>query len=142
MSLFNTFTICGSGMAVQRARMDTIAENIANISSTSTPEGGPYKPKEVIISTETVKDTSNLVKGNNIQFARVANIINSERPPLKLYDPSHPDADENGFVEMPDISSTEEMIKMMSATNVYEANMTTYNAAKTMVLRTLELGEV
>lgn len=143
MSLFTTFDLASSGLNVQRQRLDVAAENMANISSTKTPEGGPYQKKVLEIGAKAMglKDSFNTyLKGAQMQGAEILGIQKSKEAPLEIYDPSHPDAKENGYVSMPNISSMEEMVNLMGATSAYEANMSVFSEAKTLFLRTLDMG--
>ena len=140
MSLENIFKISGAGLSVQRERMDVINENIANISTTRTAEGGPYKPKEISVKAKKFKDDSFDFDSTKMSLPNVSSISESSRPPIVVYDPTHPDA-VNGYVAYPDINATEELVNMMTASTAYEANMNIFNASKSMILRTLDLGE-
>lgn len=145
MGLMSSFQISAAGMAVQQKRMDVASENLANIDSTRSPEGGPYKKKMVMVSSSPFSFDATLGKlmdKNDVQSVEVVGVEKSTRPPRTVFNPSHPDADKEGNVAMPDVSSIEEMIDMMTASKSYEANITTLNAAKTMILRTLDIGGV
>jgi len=108
--------------------MDTIANNVSNINTTRTPEGGPYKRQQVVLSS----------KGTG-EGVRVAGIVRNEGQPRLVYDPQHPDADESGYVAMPDINIVTEMVNMVAATRAYEANVTVIGAAKSMSMKALEI---
>ena len=144
MDIFTTFDIAASGLKAQTTRLNTISSNLANSETTSTPEGGPYKKKSVVFQTENLPfkqqlDHSLQAKGQG-QGVKVAKITEDSSPPQRIYDPAHPDAKADGYVEMPNISVLKEMVDMMSATRSYEANITAVQAAKNMALKTLELG--
>lgn len=144
MSLFTAFGVSSGGLSVQRERMEITSQNLANASSTRTPEGGPYQRRSVVVSSVPSSFEKNLadrLKGGDIQEARVTGIVKDSTPPKMVFDPHHPDADASGYVAMPDINTTQEMIDVMSASKAYEANVTVLNAAKSMILKTLELGE-
>ncbi|MBX7148452.1 flagellar basal body rod protein FlgC [bacterium] len=143
MGLMAAFNLSAGGLAVQKARIDVTAENLANINSTRTPDGGPYRKKEVIVSSVPTSFDASLqtfLKKDDVQAAEVTGYQRSDEAPRIVHDPSHPDADANGNVAYPSINSIEEMIDMMTASKAYEANITVYNAAKSMVMRTLEIG--
>lgn len=145
MSLFSAFQISASGLAVQRKRIDVISENLANVSSTRTPEGGPYRKKNVVISSAPIsfeQSMETFLKPQDVQGAKVVGIEKSNEPPRLIFDPGHPDADASGNVALPNVNAMEEMIDMMTASKSYEANITVFNAAKTMMLRTLDIGGV
>lgn len=137
MNSFDVLTISGSALEAQRRRMNVIASNLANAQSTRTEEGGPYKRQDVVFSSVALEANSAELKG-----VKVADIVTDGKPPREVYDPGHPDADGEGFVKMPDINAMEEMVNMMMAYRAYEASVATYNAAKTMMLKSLELGRV
>jgi flagellar basal-body rod protein FlgC len=142
MDILNTFKISGSAMRAQSQRLDTISSNLANIETTSTPEGGPYKKKSVHFQSTPLSFQNQL--DNNLrqstQGVKITKIIEDQRPPRKIYDPAHPDADKEGYVAMPNVNHMEEMVDMMSATRSYQANATVIKSAKRMALKALEIG--
>lgn len=145
MSLFTTFNVSASGLEVQRKRIEVTSENLANANSTRTPEGGPYKKKNVVVASVPLPFNQVLegnLKASQVQEARVLGIIDSPGAPKMIYDPNHPDANENGYVGTPDINTTQELMDILNASKAYEANVTVFNAAKSMLLRTLDLGAV
>jgi flagellar basal-body rod protein FlgC len=132
--------------------MDIIAENIANVNTTRTADGGPYRRKTVLF--EEIRDNdpasvmfSNIFLGRGSVPApqgmgvRVSQIVEDNSPGLLVYDPTHPDSDEYGYVRMPNINIVEEMVNMIAATRSYEANITAMGTVRTMVQRTLEIGQ-
>jgi len=142
MDIFTTFKISGSALKANRIRLNTISSNLANVETTSTPEGGPYKKKSVYFESKPVSFKEQLESKlrNASQGVEVTRIIEDQDPPQKVYNPSHPDANEEGYVEMPNVSVLKEMVDMMSATRSYEANATTIKSAKRMALKALEIG--
>jgi len=145
MGLLTSFSLSSSGLAVQQKRLDVAAENLANMNSTRTPEGGPYKEKEVVVSSMPLgfdEGLTTLLKKDVVQGAAITQIIQSNKPARVVYDPSHPDADPDGNVSYPNISGFEQMIDIQTASKAYEANVTVFNSAKTMMMRTLDLGGV
>ena len=142
MDIFTTFDIAASGLRAQTTRLNTISSNLANAETTATPEGGPYKKKSVVFQTENMPFNKHLANSMSTQAqgVKVAKIIEDNSPPQKVYDPSHPDAKEDGYVDMPNVSVLKEMVDMMSATRSYEANATTIKSAKRMALKALEIG--
>lgn len=142
MDIFTTFDIAASGLKAQRTRLNTISSNMANAETTSTPEGGPYKKKSVVFQSEPVsfKDQLRQSLNNQAEGVKVAQIIEDNEPPQQIYNPSHPDADEDGYVGMPNVSILKEMVDMMSATRSYEANTTVIKSAKRMAMKALEIG--
>jgi flagellar basal-body rod protein FlgC len=143
MEYFAVFDISASGMEVQKVRLDTVALNLANANTTRAASGGPYQPLEVIIGQRTENHFDSLVSGMQRRYlgAEVTDIKPASTEPRMVHDPKHPDADSEGFVAYPNINPVSEMVELMEATRAYEANVRAVNAAKTMALRALDLGE-
>ncbi len=142
MDIFNTFKISSSALKANTIRLNTISSNLANVETTSTPEGGPYKKKSVYFQSQPLnfqKELEGNMK-NAVQGVAVTKILEDDSPAKKVYNPSHPDANEDGYVGMPNISVLKEMVDMMSATRAYQANVTTIKSAKRMALKALEIG--
>lgn len=144
-SFLSGFRIGGSGMAAQRARMNTISSNIANINTTRTPEGGPYRRKDVVF--EAMTDTKSFgdilsVDDPKSDFNRVqvTDVVYDKKAPILKYEPTHPDANEDGYVAYPNINLMEEMTNMIQASRSYEANVQAIQATKDMALSALEIG--
>jgi flagellar basal-body rod protein FlgC len=134
MSLFNVFNISGSAMSAQSQRLNAVASNLANADSATSANGTPYKAKQVVFgATPTDSPDASGVK--------VLKVIEDTSPPKVVYDPKHPLADEKGYVTMPNVNVTEEMVNMISASRAYQNNVETMNAAKTMLLKTLTIGQ-
>jgi flagellar basal-body rod protein FlgC len=144
MNFMDAIRVSSSGLTVQRVRMNVIAGNLANINTTQTAQGGPYRKKDVLLEVSAAGRSfeQNLQKEIQGQMneVQVADIFEDPRPPLTQFNPHHPDADENGFVAMPNINLTEEMVNLMEATRSYEANVTVIKASKDMALKALEIG--
>ncbi len=138
MDIFTTIDISASALKAQRTRINTISSNLANVETTSTPEGGPYKKKSVYFQTKPIPFKEAL--DASIQGVKVTKIVEDTKEPRKIYDPAHPDAAEDGYVAMPNISVLKEMVDMMSATRSYESNTTVIKSAKRMALKALEIG--
>jgi flagellar basal-body rod protein FlgC len=141
------FSISGAGMAAQRERMSVITGNLANTETTRTPEGGPYRRRNIIFQAVPAKgEFVDLLSENflddpeGLLTVEVAGIRQSSRPPRQIFDPKHPDANGEGYVSLPDINVIEEMVDLMSAVRSYEANLTAYNTTKGLVRRLLEVG--
>lgn len=139
------FRVSSSGMSAQRMRMNTISSNIANVNTTRTPEGGPYRRKDVVF--EAMPDSRNfgeiLGAGSpkaNVQRVQVTDVISDTKAPLMKYEPDHPDANEDGYVAYPNVNLMEEMTNMIQATRAYEANVSSLQSAKDMALSSLEIG--
>ena len=138
MDSFAIFKVSASALEAQKGRMNTIASNMANINSTQTEAGGPYRRKDVVFSAMTI-DAGGPIPMQGVQVEKVTE---SQEALKQVYDPGHPDADKEGFVSLPNINIMEEMVNMMMASRAYEANVTTFNMSKNMFLKALELGRV
>ena len=134
MSLFNIFNVAGSAMSAQGQRLNTVASNIANADSTTSSTGETYRAKQVVF--EAVPTADPAAAGVKVQ-----QVVEDQSPLKKVYDPKHPQADEQGYVTMPNVNVVEEMVNMISASRSYQTNVETMNAAKTMLLKTLTLGQ-
>ena len=140
MKLLNTLSISASGLTAERLRLDVVANNISNASTTRTPEGGPYQKRAVVFREKLVREMTN---NGMIQVGRgveVAAIVRDQSPPRIVYNPNHPDADERGFVAMPNIDLAVEIGNMITATRSFDANVTVINATKNMAMRAMEIG--
>lgn len=147
MALFSQFNIAASGMTAQRLRTDVISENIANVNTTRTSDGTPYVRKQVVFQEKTNSPASfstvfqaakSGIAGNGVKVSSVEEDTESEMS--LVYDPSHPDADENGYVKYPNVNIVQEMTDLIDATRSYEANVTAFNAGKSMASKGLEIG--
>ena len=146
MGLFQSFNISASGMTAQRFRTDIIAENIANVNTTSTESGGPYRRKIVTFQEKNVTPFSqylshskNRAVGNGVKISKVSEDYETDF--IMEYDPSNPDADENGYVSYPNVNTVTEMTNLIDATRSYEANATAFEASKNMALTGLNIGK-
>jgi len=143
MSFLTSFNISANGMSAERLRINVIASNIANINTTRTPEGGPYRRKDVIFEAVPISEDVNSFENQlRIETVKVKDIVEDKRPPILKYDPSNPDADENGYVKMPNINLMEEMVNLINASRSYEANVQVMRSSKDMVMRTLDLLKI
>lgn len=146
MSFFNSLNTSVSGLNAQRVRMDIITQNLTNIDTTRTANGGPYKRKTVIFKEiePNNKFSGFLSKamGNDdiSRGVKVAEIVEDNSQGPMEYNPNHPDADENGYVKKPNVNVVEEMVNMISSNRAYEANITAINTTKSMIAKTLEIG--
>lgn len=139
------FRIGGSGMSAQRARMNSISTNMANINTTKTPEGGPYRRKDVVFEAmPDAKSFGDIVGVNDphgdYSRVQVTDVVSDKKAPLMKYEPDHPDANDDGFVAYPNINLMEEMTNMLQASRSYEANVQAIQATKDMALSALEIG--
>ncbi len=146
MALFQSFDIAASGMTAQRFRMDTIAENIANVNTTRTEDGTPYRRKIVSFEEKNTSPTfSDALKratefrGDGVKVVRVAEDTTTDF--IMEYDPAHPDADENGYVLYPNVNTVTEMTNLIDSSRAYEANVTAFEAVKGMATAGLRIGQ-
>ena len=143
MDFFSAMDISASAMSAERTRMNLISSNLANANSTRSAEGGPYKRKDAVFTATPLAGTfTNAMSQANQRLARVdvTGVVEDSSPPRLQYDPTHPDADTKGYVALPNVNVIEEMADMISATRTYEANVTAAQAAKSMAMKTLEMG--
>lgn len=135
MKLFSSLAISGSGLTAEKLRMDVTSANIANMETTRTPEGGPYRRRTVVFG-EMMRQAAR----EKPEGVEVRGILQSASDPRMAYDPEHPDADEDGYVAYPDIDMGKEMAAMITALRGYESNVTALNTAKSLYLKALEIG--
>lgn len=143
MSLFSALSISASGMAAQRTRAELLTENLANAETTRTPEGGPYRRKDVVFETDSAgspfASVMNSAMGAGTGGVSVSEILVDQRDPEQRYMPGHPDAGVNGYVAYPRVNPAEEMVDLMSASNGYLANVASMSALKEMIQRSIDL---
>lgn len=144
MDILTGMRVSASGMAAQHTRMNTISSNIANINTTRSPEGGPYRRKDVVLeSMPEAKSFGEILTSSpqkDVQRVQVTDVTVDRKAPLMKYEPDHVDADENGYVAYPNINLMEEMANMIQASRSYEANVAAMNATKDMAMTSLEIG--
>ena len=152
MAFLSSMNIAASGLTAQQLRLDVVAENITNSNTTRTEGGGAYRRKMVVFEAETGRDTfrdvmartANGIASNegyaNAGGVKVTQIVEDPSPLKTVYDPTHPDADENGYVDLPNVDMVKEMTDAMAATQAYSANVTAFNALKTVVNQALQIG--
>lgn len=147
MGFLNSLDIGASALTAQRLRMDIISQNIANSETTRTGNGGPYRRKMVVFEERAADGSFSdyLTKSSQEKLigkgVRVARIVEDPSAFKKVYDPGNPDANAEGYVEMPNVDTITEMVNMISANRAYEANITAMNTTKSMALKTLEIGK-
>lgn len=134
MSLFNIFNVAGSAMSAQSQRLNVVSSNIANADSATSANGQTYRAKQVVFSAVPTANAS-------ATGVKVQQVVEDTSPLKMVYDPKHPQADEKGYVAMPNVNVVEEMVNMISASRSYQTNVETMNAAKTMLLKTLTIGQ-
>lgn len=132
MSLFNIFNVAGSGMAAQSQRLNAVASNLANADSTTGPDGKPYRAKQVVFSAIPMAEA---------QGVKVVRVAEDTTPGKMVYDPKHPMADAKGYVNMPNVNVVDEMVNMISASRAYQNNVDVLNTSKTLLLKTLTIGQ-
>jgi flagellar basal-body rod protein FlgC len=137
MSLFNVFNIAGSGVQAQSQRLNVVASNLANADSVAGPDGQPYKARHVVFQAQAVGGQPNAAQTPGVH---VSQIIQDESPLRKVYDPKHPLADEQGYISMPNVNPVDEMVNMISASRSYQSNIEVMNTAKSLLQKTLALG--
>lgn len=144
MDLMKSMDISASGMSANRKRMEAITSNIANINTTQTAEGGPYRRKQVVFTAEPSRDRfSDILEGSideNANAVYATETQSTNDAPILKYEPTHPDANEDGHVAYPNINMAREMADMVNAQRVYEANANAMNITKRMSLKALEIG--
>jgi len=147
MSFLNSINISASGLTAEKLRMDVISRNIANVNTTRTEDGTPYRRQVVVFQegdnkmsfNDCLNDASKNLIGSGV---KVVGIKEDTTPFKSVYDPGHPDADEEGYVKMPNVDVMTEMVNMISASRAYEANITAISSAKSMALKALEIAKV
>ncbi len=145
MGIFDGMNVSATGMTAQRFRMDVISENIANINTTRDENGNIYRRRQVVFAEksslnfgETLYNSLNVYNPSGV---RVTQVVEDPSDPKMVYDPSHPDADENGYVYYPNVDTITEMTNLIDASRAYEANATAFNAAKSMAMKGIGLLE-
>jgi flagellar basal-body rod protein FlgC len=141
MGIFDILRISSSGLKAQRTRMEVVAGNLANIHTTKTDEGGPYRKKEVVFMSVDVSGEKSFggVLAKKIEGVKVNSVEESDKAFEKVFNPTHPDADQEGYVTFPNVNLMEEMTDMTAATRAYEANVNVMNTTKEMLIKTLDL---
>ncbi len=139
MSVFDSMRINGSGLTLERLKLDTISTNIANVNTTRTAEGGPYRKKEVTFE-EYLMSKKNGLGGMEKSFGVKPTGIEESDEILLAYDPLSPDADEDGYVQQSNVNMADEMVEMMNTLRTYEANTTALNASKSILKKALEIS--
>ncbi len=149
MNLFTSFSISAKGLRAERTRLNVASMNLANAHVTRTIDGGPYRAKSVVFHSVPVKEGAESVSYKSegfeaqlekaLETVEVAEIVDDKTPFMEVYDPNHPDADENGMVKLPNVNVMEEMVDIMSAQRAYEANVSALDSAKNMAMKAIDL---
>jgi len=144
MDMEQALALSASGLDVQRQRMNVIASNLANVNSTKSAQGGPFRRRDLVIRSAPVGRPFGAMLDKAARQespgVRAVRVIEDPRPPRQVHEPHHPDADAQGNVAMPDINVMEEMVNLMTASRAYEANVTAMSVTKAMALKALEIG--
>jgi len=135
MSLFSIFNVSGSAMSAQAQRLNVVASNLANADSATSASGAAYRAKQVVFEATPAQG------GGASTGVKVRQVVEDPSPLKQVYDPKHPMADENGYVGMPNVNVVDEMVNMLSASRSYQTNVETMNAAKSLLLKTLTIGQ-
>ncbi|SEO81769.1 flagellar basal body rod protein FlgC [Propionispora vibrioides] len=146
MGMFGAIDSAASGLTAERLRMDVISNNIANANTTRTAKGGPYRRQLVVFEPRSEQASFSQLLSKEMgdgagDGVKVVGITEDDSPTRMVYDPHHPDANQSGYVEMPNVNIVTEMVDMITATRAYEANVTAVNSAKSMALKALEIGK-
>lgn len=145
MSIFGSMDISASGMTAQQTRLDIISQNLANVNTTRSADGGVYKRKTVVFEEKNItcfSDVLNLHYGTVGDGVKISAIVEDNESPVRLvYEPENPDADEDGYVTYPNVNTVTEMTNMIDASRALEANITAFNASKNIFLKALEMGK-
>ncbi len=134
MSLFKVFDVAGSALTAQSMRLNTVASNLANAESAAGPGGKAYSAKQVVFEAAPVG-------AHEATGVRVSGVIEDSSPGRQVHDPRHPLADAGGYITMPNVSVVDEMVNMISASRAYQTNVEMMNTAKTLLLKTLQIGQ-
>ena len=134
MSMFSIFNVSGSAVSAQSQRLNTVASNLANVDAVAGPDGKAYKARQVALQTEKMG-------AEHTAGVRVSAIKESDVPGRRVHDPSHPSADEQGYVTHSNVNAVEEMVNMISASRSYQNNIEVMNTAQTLLLKTLQMGQ-
>jgi len=140
MSFLDALRVSGSALAAERLRIDLASSNLANAESTRTPEGGPYRRRDPVFKATPLEGGFGSELARALRGVSIERVVTDPRPPREVFDPSHPDADRDGIVRLPNVSLVEEMANLQNAARSYEANIAAINAGRDMALRALRIG--
>ncbi len=143
MNISQAFSIPATGLDAQRERLNIISSNLANIDSTETTEGGPYRRRDVVFTATALEDSFGSMMNqemNPVKQVKVSEVVYDQRPFSRVFEPGHPSADSEGYVLYPNVNAMEEMVNMISSLRSYEANVTVLNSIKSMALKALEIS--
>ncbi|MDQ2645282.1 MAG: flagellar basal body rod protein FlgC [Myxococcota bacterium] len=140
LGIFSAMEIAASGLTAERTRMNTIASNLANARTTRTEQGGPYKRLDPVFEAKPIDQNGEIGATSGVSLAKVARIEQDQRPGTMVYEPGHPDANAEGYVEYPNVNAVEEMVNMITASRAYEAGITSIDTVKRMARSALDIG--
>tara|TARA_B100000579_G_scaffold407055_1_gene394001 strand:+ start:222 stop:665 length:444 start_codon:yes stop_codon:yes gene_type:complete len=144
LNVFRMMEITGRSLSVQRTRMEVVSSNLANAQTTRTPEGGPYKRRDVVVAAEKPRDDFGMLledeMDQSVHTVKLVEIQPDETEPRLVYDPDHPDSNEEGYVAYPNVDSMEEMVNLITVMRSYEANLSTITAVRDMTTSALRIG--
>jgi flagellar basal-body rod protein FlgC len=141
MNLFTALDVNASGLTAQRKRVEVSSSNLANSQTTRTEEGGAYRRKDVVFQATSFQNSLGMAMGKGVEGVEISDVIDDPAPFVRLYQPGHPDADNEGYVSYPNVDSMTEMANLVEASRSYEANIAAMSIVKTMINRTLEIGK-
>ena len=140
MSLFSSLSVSASGMSAERTRAELLVQNLANSETTRTPEGGPYKRRDAVFTTQDQVSPFSAVFQNEVSTGvGVADVVEDDQPPALRYMPGHPDANKDGYVAFPNINPAEDMVDLMTASRAFSSNVSAIAAIKDMIHRSIDL---
>jgi flagellar basal-body rod protein FlgC len=139
MALDKIFAVAGSALTAQTHRLNVTASNLANADSVTGPDGKPYRAKQVVFAVDPAVDPAGT--DSSAQGVKVADVVEDNSPLKRVHDPSNPAADQDGYVSMPNVDVVEEMVNMISASRAYQTNVDMMNTAKTLMAKTLQIGQ-
>ncbi|MEJ2077025.1 MAG: flagellar basal body rod protein FlgC [Acidobacteriota bacterium] len=141
--LFSAMDVSASALTAQRRRLELLVTNLANAQTTKTPEGGPYRRKDVVFESQSVEPFWKVLseaEQEPLEGVHIKEVVTDKRPPVLVYQPNHPDADPQGYVAFPNVNPMEEMANVMAARRSYEANVRAFEAIRELVRRSLEIA--
>lgn len=142
MSLLKTFSIASSGVAAQSQRLNVVASNLANADSVAGPDGQTYRARQVVFQAVNPEaPQAGEPSGVQAMGVQVKEVVTDNSPLRRIYDPKHPMADQEGYISLPNVNAVEEMVNMLSASRSYQTNIDVMNTAKTLMMKTLTLGQ-
>jgi len=141
MSLLRIFDVAGSAVSAQSQRLNTVASNLANVDSVAKPDGSTYKARQVVFSTVMMGAGTTLASRDASAGVRVSAVTESQEPARRVRDPAHPNADAEGYVTYSNVNAVDEMVNMMSASRSYQNSIEVMNTARSLLLKTLQIGQ-